>query len=44
VLGAITTCGELEYVESDRDADGRPIPGTLRVVRVDLKFYLDKEI
>ncbi len=39
VLAAITTGGALEYVESERDAEGHPIPDTLRVVSVDLGFY-----
>lgn len=40
VLAALTTGGALEYVESDRDAEGQPISGTLRVVEVDTEFYL----
>jgi len=43
VLAAITTGGALEYVESERDEQGRPIPGTLRVVGVDAAFYLARE-
>jgi hypothetical protein len=43
VLAALTTGGALEYVESDRDAEGRPIPGTLRVVLVDTTFYVTRE-
>jgi hypothetical protein len=43
VLAAITTGGALEYVESERDEQGRPIPGTLRVVLVDAAFYLARE-
>lgn len=40
VLAALTAGGALEYVESERDALGQPIPGTLRVVQVDTTFYL----
>jgi hypothetical protein len=43
VLATLTTGGALEYVESDRDAHGNPIPSTLRVVLVDAEFYLDHE-
>jgi len=43
VLAAITTGGALEYVESDRDVEGQPIPDTLRVVLVDTAFYVAKE-
>ena len=43
VLAAITTNGALEYVESERDDQGRPIPSTLYVVRVDTSFYLAEE-
>jgi len=43
VLAALTTGGALEYVESERDAEGRPIPGTLRVVLVDTAFYVTRE-
>jgi len=43
VLAALTTGGALEYVESDRDAQGQPIPGTLRVVLADTAFYLTRE-
>jgi hypothetical protein len=43
VLAAITIGGGLEYVESDRDAEGRPIPDTLRVVSVDTTFYVATE-
>ncbi len=42
VLAALTTGGALEYVESDRDTEGQPIPGTLRVVEVDTTFYLSQ--
>jgi len=38
VLAALTAGGALEYVESERDPDGLPIPGTLRVVLVDTTF------
>ena len=40
VLAALTTGGALEYVESERDIQGRPITGTLRVVLVDTTFYV----
>jgi len=43
VLAAITIGSALEYVESDRDAEGRPIPGTLRVVLVDTTFHVTRE-
>ena len=43
VLAALTAGRELEYVESERDAQGNPIPGTLRVVLVDTAFYLAQE-
>jgi hypothetical protein len=43
VLAALTTGGALEYVESERDTDGRPIPQTLRVVLVDTEFYVKRE-
>ena len=43
VLAAITTNSALEYVESDRDDQGRPFSGTLHVVLVDTSFYLTEE-
>jgi len=43
VLAALTAGRELEYVESERDVQGDPIPGTLRVVLVDTAFYLAQE-
>jgi hypothetical protein len=43
VLAALTTDSEMEYVESERDALGTPIPGTLRVVLIDTAFYLARE-
>lgn len=43
VLAAITTGSALEYVESDRDAEGRYIPDTQRVVLVDTSFYVTRE-
>ena len=43
VLAALTTDSEMEYVESERDAQGAPIPGTLRVVLIDTAFYLARE-
>jgi hypothetical protein len=42
-LAALTCGGPLEYVESDRDADGQPIPGALRVVLVDTTFQVTRE-
>ncbi len=42
VLAALTTGSDLEYVESDRDQQGQPIRGTLRVVLVDTFFYLTR--
>ena len=44
LLAALTTGGALEYVESDRDASGQPIPSTLRVVLVDTTFYVTREV
>ena len=43
VLAALTTGGAMEYVESERDAEGRPIPSTLHVVLVDTTFYVARE-
>ena len=43
VLAAITCGGALEYVESDRDDGGRPIPGSLRVVLADTTFHVARE-
>ena len=43
VLATLTTGGEMEYVESERDAQGDPIPDTLRVVLMDTTFYLARE-
>ncbi len=43
LLAALTTGCALEYVESDRDEEGNPIPDTLRVVLVDTEFYLMRE-
>jgi len=43
VLAALTTGGALEYVESERDAEGRPIEDTQRVVLVDTAFYVTRE-
>jgi len=40
VLAAMTTGGDLEYVESKRDADGRYISGTQQVVLVDTAFHV----
>ena len=43
VLAALTTGRAIEYVESNRDAEGRPIPSTQRVVLVDTAFYVTRE-
>jgi len=43
VLAALTAGGALEYVESERDTEGRPIKDTLRVVLVDTGFYVTRE-
>ena len=48
VLAALTTQSpsgavELEYVESDRDDQGRPIPGAQRAVLVDISFSIERE-
>lgn len=42
VLAAITLGCPLEYVETDRDALGNPIPNTARVVLADVSFYLER--
>jgi hypothetical protein len=39
VLATLTSHGHLEYVETDRDAQGHVIPGTARVVLVDTDVY-----
>ena len=43
VLAALTSGRALEYVESDRDADGAPVPGSMRVVLLDTAFYIARE-
>jgi hypothetical protein len=43
VLAALTTGGDLEYVESRRDSEGQYIPGTQRVVLMDTTFYVTRE-
>ena len=43
VLAALTRQRPLEYVESDRDADGFPIAGSLRVVLANTDFYVTRE-
>jgi len=43
LLAALTTGCAMEYVESERDARGEPLPDTLRVVLVDTKFYLAED-
>jgi hypothetical protein len=40
ILAALTVGCDLEYVETERTPEGEPIPGTLRVVVIDLNFYL----
>jgi hypothetical protein len=40
VLAALTVGCDLEYVETERTSEGEPIPGTLRVVVIDLNFYI----
>jgi len=42
VLAALDGARDLEYVESLRDDEGRPVPGTLRVVWVDKAFRLER--
>jgi hypothetical protein len=42
ILAAITLDRALEYVESERNPQGEPIPGTLRVVLIDLNFYVTR--
>lgn len=43
ILAALAVNGALEYVESQRDGKGAPIPGTQQVILVDTKFYLTRE-
>ena len=43
VLAALTTGSTLEYVESERDAQGQPVPGTLYVALVDTTFHVTRE-
>jgi hypothetical protein len=40
ILGALSTDTLLEYVETDRDQDGNPLPATARVVFVSRQAYL----
>jgi len=40
ILAALTVGCDLEYVETERTPEGEPIPGTLRVVVIDLNFYI----
>jgi len=40
ILAALTFGCDLEYVETERTPEGEPIPGTLRVVVIDLNFYI----
>jgi len=42
VLAALTTGGDLEYVESKRDTTGQVIPGTQQVVLIDTAFHVTK--
>jgi hypothetical protein len=39
ILAALTVGCDLEYVETERTPEGEPIPGTLRVVVIDLNFH-----
>ena len=41
VLASLTAGGSMEYIESERDAQGKPLPDTLRAVLVDTAFYLE---
>ena len=43
VLAALTAGRGMEYVESERDAEGNPVPNTLRVVLADMTFYLARD-
>jgi len=43
MLASIALNCKVEYVESNRDDKGRPIPGTQQVVLVDTKFYLTRD-
>lgn len=43
VLAALTTDQDIEYIESERNEQGAPIPNTQRVVLVDTAFYLGRE-
>jgi len=43
ILGALSTDCLLEYVESDRDPEGKPIPDTARVVNVSRQAYLQAQ-
>ncbi|GIV76869.1 MAG: hypothetical protein KatS3mg050_1263 [Litorilinea sp.] len=42
VLASLANNSSLEYVETDRDEEGRPVPNTARVVAVDISFYLEQ--
>lgn len=39
LLAALAADCPVEYVESERDANGKPIPNTLRVVQVEMDFH-----
>lgn len=41
VLASLTAGRSMEYIESERDAQGKPLPDTLRAVLVDTAFYLE---
>jgi hypothetical protein len=43
VLAALAGNTDMEYVESDRDEEGQVIPGSQRVVLLDLSFSLSRE-
>lgn len=42
VLAALTLGASLEYVESERDPQGDPIPNTLRATLLDTTFYVER--
>ena len=42
IVAALGVGGAIEYVESVRDIHGEPVHGKLRVVLVDMTFYLSR--
>ncbi|MEI2420085.1 hypothetical protein V6O07_07410, partial [Arthrospira platensis SPKY2] len=42
VLSGVANGALFEYVETDRDENGRYIPETARVISVDVNFYLEQ--